>query len=347
MQTTLTLAMDQSIEMGPVLTALDLQAKVRGEPTAGSENGGTDPMSFTLATIDTPLGPSAAMIVDDLAVDLAMATGREEDRSTLAVIMAWAANLPRFDALSGRAREIGQPLSEVKLLAPITNPGAIFCAGANYSDHSAEMAARSGSPPPPDPHTLGLRSWHFLKTMHCVTGPGAQVRLHPRGKKIDWEAELAVVIGRKAFQVAEAEALDYVLGYTIANDLSARDLGRRDGLPETSSFKNDWIAHKNWDGSCPLGPWIALARDIPDPHDLGIVLEVNGVQKQNSNSGKMIFDIREQIADLSRNFTLWPGDVILTGTPSGVGAGRGEFLKSGDEIRIRIEKIGELVNTMV
>ncbi len=302
-------------------------------------------MSFTLGTIQTERGPSAAIIVGDRVIDIAAATGREEDRSVLTLMSGWVANLARLDELAAKAGA-GVPLSSVKLLAPITNPGGIFCAGANYGDHSAEMAARSGQPAPPDPHTLGLRSWHFLKTMHCVTGPNATVAMHPRGKKIDWEAELAVVIGKTAFQVPEDKALDYVLGYTIANDLSARDLGRRDNMPDTSSFKNDWIAHKNWDGSCPLGPWITLARDIPNPHNLSIVLDVNGVNKQKSNSGHMIFNINEQIADLSRNFTLHPGDVILTGTPAGVGAGRGEFLKKGDRISVRIERLGELVTTM-
>ena len=303
-------------------------------------------MSFTLANIETARGPSAAIIVGDRVVDIAAATGREDDRSMLTIMNGWAANVARLDDLAGKAGSIGTPLSAAKLLAPITNPGGIFCAGANYGDHAAEMAAKSGQPAPPDPHTLGLRSWHFLKTMHCVTGPNVIVPMHPRGQKIDWEAELAVVIGKKGFQISEENALDYVLGYTIANDLSARDLGRRDGLPDTSGFKNDWIAHKNWDGSCPLGPWITLARDIPDPHNLGILLEVNGVEKQKSNSGNMIFNIKEQIADLSRNFTLHPGDVILTGTPAGVGAGRGEFLKKGDVIRIRIYQLGELVTTM-
>ena len=303
-------------------------------------------MSFALATIQSSSGPRAAIVVADRVLEIAAATGREDDRTVLQILANWADALPRLDALVSKARESGVPVAQAKLLAPITNPGAIFCAGANYADHSAEMAARSGQPAPPDPHTLGLRSWHFIKTMHSITGPGARVIMQPRSKKIDWEAELAVIIGKPARNVAEADALDYVMGYTIANDLSARDLGRREGLPETSSFKNDWVAHKNWDGACPLGPWIVLARDIPNPHDLKIVLDVNGVVKQDSNSGNMIFNINEQIADLSRNFTLHPGDVILTGTPAGVGAGRGEFLKKGDVVSIRIDCLGELVNTM-
>ena len=120
--------------------------------------------------------------------------------------------------------------------------------------------------------------------------------------------------------------MNYVAGYTIGNDLSARDLGRRAQLPNTSSFKHDWVAHKSFDGSCPLSPWITLARDIGNRPDLAIQLNVNEIVKQKSNSGNMIFNIAEQIADLSAKVTLYPGDVILTGTPAGVGNGRGEFL---------------------
>ncbi|HTK35341.1 MAG TPA: fumarylacetoacetate hydrolase family protein [Caulobacteraceae bacterium] len=302
-------------------------------------------MKFQLATIDSGSGPSAALIVGDKVVEVAAATGREADRSMLALISGWDANLPRLEAVAAKADSLGAPLASAKLLAPITDPGGIFCVGANYSDHVAEMAAQAGRPIA-DPKAIGVRSWQFLKTRHCLTGTNSIVAMHPRAKKIDWEAELAVVIGKKAFQVSEEDALDYVLGYTIANDLSARDLNKRDQLPDVNPFKFDWVAHKNWDGSCPLGPAITLARDVADPQDLDITLEVNGVVKQQSNSSRMIFNIREQIADLSRNFTLWPGDVILTGTPAGVGAGRGEFLNKGDVIRIRIEGLGELVNTM-
>jgi 2-keto-4-pentenoate hydratase/2-oxohepta-3-ene-1,7-dioic acid hydratase in catechol pathway len=302
-------------------------------------------MTFQLASIESEAGPSAALIVGDKVVEVAAATGRDADRSMLGLVSAWEANLPRLEAAAARAGELGKPLASVKLLAPITDPGAILCVGANYTDHVAEMAAQSGRPLS-DTKALGLRSWHFLKTRHCLTGTNSTVPMHPRAKKLDWEAELALVIGKKAFQVSEEDALDYVLGYTIANDLSARDLNRREQLPDANPFKADWVAHKVWDGSCPLGPAITLARDVADPQDLDIMLEVNGVVKQQSNTSRMIFNIREQIADLSRNFTLWPGDVLLTGTPAGVGAGRGEFLNKGDVIRVKIEGLGELVTTM-
>lgn len=298
--------------------------------------------SYTLATIETAEGPRAAMILDGRAVDIASLTGRRSDETVLGVIERLDDSLRRLDALAA-TRPAGVPLSDVTLLAPIPIPPAVYCAGSNYADHAAEMAKAHGREKPKDPHEQGQRSWHFLKTSRSVVGPGASVPIPAHTKKLDWEAELGVVIGRPARNVAEADALTYVAGYVIGNDLSARDLSRRAGLPETSSFKSDWLSHKSFDGACPLGPWITLARDIRDPHDLKMVLDVNGVVKQDSSSGQMIFDIREQIADLSARMTLWPGDVILTGTPAGVGNGRGEYLNPGDVVTIRIEGLGELV----
>lgn len=298
-------------------------------------------MSFTLATIETAKGPRAALVVGDRAIDVAEATGRAEDASMLALFADWSETLPRLDKVARAAEGTGVPLSQVRLLAPILNPGAIYCAGANYADHAAEMAAKEGLPPPVDPHTLGLRSWHFIKTMHTLAAPGATVAL--QSPKTDWEAELVVVIGKKGRNIPEAQAMDHVAGFAIANDLSCRDLGTRGAVTPTSPFRFDWLAHKSWEGACPLGPWITLKRDVPNERDLRIVLDVNGVVKQDSNSGQMIFNINEQIADLSRGITLYPGDIILTGTPAGVGAGRGEFLKKGDVVSIRIDRLGELV----
>lgn len=302
-------------------------------------------MTFTLANITTPSGPAAAIVAGDKVMGIAAITGRPTDRDMLSVIADWAAVESQLVAANAKAGVPWTPLSAVTLLAPLTNPGAIFCAGSNYQDHAAEMAARHGRPAPPDLHTRGLRSWHFIKSTHCIAAPNARIRLHPRSQQVDWEAELAVIIGKTAFQVSESTAMDYVFGYTIANDLSARDLSRREQMPDP--FKMDWTSHKNWDNSCPIGPWIVLARDIADPQSLSVALDVNGVVKQDSNTSKMIFKISELIADLSSNFTLWPGDIILTGTPAGVGAARNEFLREGDVVRIRIEQIGELVHTMV
>jgi 2-keto-4-pentenoate hydratase/2-oxohepta-3-ene-1,7-dioic acid hydratase in catechol pathway len=284
------------------------------------------------------------LLVGDSVIDVAEATGRPDDRDVMHLLADWDQAVVRLEAAAMRTA-LARPLSSVHVLAPLPMPGTIYCAGANYADHAAEMARARNQPPPPDPHTLGLKSWHFIKSSRAVVGSGVTVPLPPRSKKVDWEAEMAVVIGRKAKAVSRADALNFIAAYTIANDLSARDLSRRDGLPDTSSFKQDWVAHKNFDGSCPMGPWLTLARDIANPHDLRISLDVNGVTKQDSNTGQMIYDIGEQIEDLSHNITLWPGDVILTGTPAGVGNGRGEFLKAGDVVVVRVAGLGELVTT--
>jgi len=247
---------------------------------------------------------------------------------------------------AAKSRVKSQPLARTKLIAPVRWPSAIYCAGANYADHVAEMNARHGRPPDPDPHTLGLQSWHFIKASRSLANPGATIKVSDYSQQMDYEIELAAVIGRTAKHVTETKALSYVAGYTCANDLSARDRGRRPHVADTSPFKADWVAHKSFDGSCPLGPWIVPASDIKDPQNLGLKLWVNGAIKQDSNTGKMIYTLAEQIAHLSSRLTLHPGDLILTGTPAGVGAGRGEFLKAGDVVKIWIEGIGEISNTM-
>ncbi len=174
--------------------------------------------------------------------------------------------------------------------------------------------------------------------------PARPSRSSHYAKELDWEIELAAVIGRPAKDVPKEKALNYVAGYTAANDLSARDRGRRPGVEATSFFKMDWTKHKSFDGSCPLGPWIVPASDIADPQKLGLKLWVNGALKQDSNTGKMLFTLAEQIEQLSINMTLHPGDLILTGTPAGTGAESGEFLKAGDVVKIWIEEIGEFSN---
>jgi 2-keto-4-pentenoate hydratase/2-oxohepta-3-ene-1,7-dioic acid hydratase in catechol pathway len=301
---------------------------------------------FQLATYQSAKGPRAGLVVGDKIIDAADATGNAADADVMALLQSWDANLKRLDAAAEKAAGSAKALSSVTLLAPITRPVAIYCAGANYRDHANEMARAQGKPDPVDPHTLGLRSWHFIKIGHCVTGPGATVTMPAKSKKIDWEVELAVIIGKTCRNATEANALDFVMGYTVSNDLSARDLGTRAGLPDNSNFRADWVSHKCFDGSCPMGPWITLARDIKNPHDLKLGLDVNGVKKQDSNTKELIFNINEQIADISGRLTLHPGDIILTGTPAGVGAGKGEFLKAGDKVRTWVDGIGEIVNTM-
>ena len=302
--------------------------------------------SYKLATFETADGPRAGMVVDDVISDIAALTGKPAYATVLGVLADW----PKADAMlrgaADRAKAGGMPVAKVKLLAPIPKPGAIYCAGSNYADHALEMSRLHNRPVEPDPHTLGLKPWHFIKVSHAVASPGDTVNITAASKTMDWEVELAAVIGRPAKNVSIENALDYVAGYTIANDLSARDMSRRPHIAETSPFKSDWVSHKNFDGAAPMGPWIVPAADIGDPHSLGMKLWVNDVIKQDSNSGQMIFNTNEQIAQLSSRITLHPGDVIMTGTPAGVGAARKEFLKAGDTVKLWIEKIGTLTNTM-
>jgi 2-keto-4-pentenoate hydratase/2-oxohepta-3-ene-1,7-dioic acid hydratase in catechol pathway len=304
---------------------------------------------YKLATYQTADGPRAGLIVDDKVYDAAKLTRKAAYATTLGILNDWKTAqgaLKTAAAKAAKSRVKSQPLGRTKLLAPVLWPSAIYCAGANYADHVAEMNKAQNRPPEPDPHTLGLESWHFIKASRSIANPGQTIKISDYSKMMDWEIELAAVIGRPAKHVPLAKALDYVAGYTVANDLSARDRGRRPHIADTSPFKADWVAHKSFDGSCPLGPWIVPASDIPDPQNLDLKLWVNDVLKQDSNTGKMIFNLAEQIAHLSSRLTLHPGDLILTGTPAGVGAGRKEFLKAGDVVKIWIDRIGTISNKM-
>jgi 2-keto-4-pentenoate hydratase/2-oxohepta-3-ene-1,7-dioic acid hydratase in catechol pathway len=301
---------------------------------------------YKLLTYAGPDGPRAGLAIGEQVHDAAMLTGHPADSTVLGILHDWTAAQERLDKAAS-SPGTGKPIAATKLLPPILWPSAIYCAGANYADHAAEMARASGRDPEPDPHALGLKPWHFIKAGRSTLAAHDDiVQITGLSKTMDWEIELAAVIGRAARDAPLASALDYVAGYTIANDLSARDMGRRPHVPDGAPFKFDWVAHKNFDGSCPLGPWIVPSRDIPDPQKLGLRLCVNDVIKQDSNTSQMIFTLAEQIAHLSSRITLHPGDVILTGTPAGVGAARPEFLKAGDVVKLWIENIGTLSNRM-
>lgn len=291
--------------------------------------------------------PRAGLLVDGCVLDagLALGVGRGVSISMLDLLDEW----PRVQALltefaaAGAGNTRGTPLSEVRLFAPVLYPGTVYCAGANYRDHLLEMARANNTAPDADPRTRGDGPWHFVRpSRSCIVGPGATVRRPPRALKLDWEAELAAVIGIAARNVSPEDALAHVAGFTIANDLSARDLSRRQTLPPGSPFRFDWVAHKGFEGACPLGPWITPSSQVPDPQALGIRLWVNGTLMQDSSTAEMIFTVAEQIAYLSRSLTLYPGDVVLTGTPAGVGAARDVFLQPGDRVRIEIDGLGSL-----
>jgi 2-keto-4-pentenoate hydratase/2-oxohepta-3-ene-1,7-dioic acid hydratase in catechol pathway len=267
--------------------------------------------------------------------------------SVLEILRAWDETHPRLaKAAEDKAlAESGTPLASVKLLAPILYPGAFYCAGANYWDHLNEMAAIAKQTTGRDVHiSKPAEPWFFLKTAAgSIIGDGAPARLPSFSKQIDWEGEICAVIGRPTRNISEKDALSAVAGYTIVNDLSARDLMKREG----SIFVYDWIGQKCFEDAAPMGPWLTPAAYISDPTNLSIKLWVNGVLKQDSNTNKMVHNTAEQVAYLSRHITLQPGDVIATGSPAGVGLPKGEFLKAGDEVKIEIAELGTLTNRMV
>jgi len=305
--------------------------------------------SYKLVTYGTAQGPRAGIVVENDVFDVSGTTGRSSYVTTLDVLNDWESAQGLLDTGAMKAKDGGTKgilLEQAGLLAPVLYPSAIFCAGANYVDHLEEMNAALKVKVDPDPRRLGLDPWHFIKASRSVVGTQSFIQLPAYSKMVDWEAELAAVIGRPAKNVVMEKALDYVAGYTVAVDLSARDSSPRPNVPEGSPFRYDWVAHKSFDTACPLGPWIVPAKEIGDPQNLGIKLWVNDVIKQDSRTSKMIFSIAEQIAYLSIRVTLHPGDLILTGTPAGVGAARKEFLKSGDVVKVWIERIGTLTNTV-
>ncbi|HLJ35662.1 MAG TPA: fumarylacetoacetate hydrolase family protein [Ktedonobacteraceae bacterium] len=228
-------------------------------------------------------------------------------------------------------------LSEVQLAAPIPRPRKnIMCLGRNYAEHAREWDAVSGRET-----YIPTAAVIFTKSPTTVNGPYGEIAVDPRvSEQIDWEAELAVIIGKTGKNIREEDALDYVFGYTVLNDVTARDLQDR----HRQFFKG-----KSIDGYCPMGPWIVTADEIADPQNLAISCRVNGVTKQNDNTGNMIFSVRQIIAILSLGMTLEPGDIIATGTPSGVGHARKppEYLKAGDIMETEIEGIGLIRNPVV
>jgi 2,4-diketo-3-deoxy-L-fuconate hydrolase len=227
------------------------------------------------------------------------------------------------------------PFQGVTLDAPVRPSRNVFCVGRNYLEHALEGARVAG-------RELKLPSvpTFFTKASTAIAAPGSTLRLSARvSSEYDYEAELAVVIGAQCKDVTENEALHVVFGYTALNDVTARDLQRAHG---------QWFKGKSLDSTCPIGPWIVTPDEVGDPQSLEIAFELNGAQKQHSNTGKMIFSIARLIAELSKGMTLLPGDVIATGTPEGVGFARNppEFLTSGDRLEVKIERIGSLRNVV-
>uniref|UniRef100_A0A0B6ZZ25 Fumarylacetoacetase-like C-terminal domain-containing protein n=1 Tax=Arion vulgaris TaxID=1028688 RepID=A0A0B6ZZ25_9EUPU len=223
------------------------------------------------------------------------------------------------------------PRKQLKILAPIDNPEKLICIGMNYHDHCSEQ----NIPVPEEPVV-------FSKFNNTITGPTDNIKYPSETKELDWEVELAIIIGKEGKNIVKEDALKYVYGYTVAHDVSARDWQlQRNG--------KQFLIGKSMDGFCPLGPAIVTKDEIGDPEHLRLWTKVNDVYKQDSNTSQLVFKVADVVEFLSRFITLQPGDVILTGTPPGVGVFRKppEFLQIGDVVEVGIEGIGVLVNKIV
>ena len=262
-----------------------------------------DHAMFQLATFDAGAGP-------------VMGLYRQGDfypsqsyRDMMEVMSRWDEAEAKLASAAARMSE-REPVRGARLLAPIPRPPNLYFAGANYHDHLAEMAKVLGLKPPP-PGTPGLQPWFLLKSTSTITGPHTKV-MRPAGvQKLDWEVELAVVMGRTCSEVSVADALAHVAGYTVANDLSARDRMKRTYEEGSSPFAFDWLQHKSFMGACPMGPAITPAVNVPDVQKLALKLWVNDVLMQDSNTDQMVYSVAELISALSHPVTLVPGDVIL------------------------------------
>ena len=221
------------------------------------------------------------------------------------------------------------PLEEARLRAPLPRPGKIVCVGRNYAEHARERGAE-----------LPAQPIYFLKSNNTICGPGDTIVLPPASAQVDYEAELAVVIGKGGKNISEERAYEHVGGYMILNDVSARDL---------QSADKQWFRGKSCDTFAPTGPWIVTRDEVPDPHNLRISLALNGRTMQDANTRDMIFKVPFLVSYLSQTLTWEAGDILSTGTPEGVGAHQTPpvFLKPGDTVSITVERIGTLTNPVV
>ncbi len=305
-------------------------------------------MEFRLLSYRTGTGsPRAGLLLEGrMVMDLERMFEAEETgisgldpRSVLSILENWETVLPLLRELAEKGQTLTSasvgPLSHVQLAAPILYPTNIYCAAANYRDHSKEMGDTTF------PDKKHARPYFFTKlSRQTVIGPDEPIEIPYTDAKVDWEAEIGVVMGRPCHKVSAEQAMDYVAGYFIVNDLSDRARNFREDWP----FKFDWLGGKSFNTAAPMGPWITPAEFVLNPHDLSIRLWVNDEPMQDDSSRHMYFTIPEQIEYLSELLTLLPGDVISTGTPMGVGHAQGKYLKPGDRVTITIQELGTIRN---
>ncbi|MGQ0569765.1 MAG: fumarylacetoacetate hydrolase family protein [Armatimonadota bacterium] len=306
-----------------------------------------------LLTVESAGGRGLGAIVPDGMVDLVSAwPAMVNDRAarppdTMLALIAATVQQPQIrtalrDVVAAGAREYVRPLAGVKVRAPLAAPGKLICVASNYAAHIEE----SGRASPLDKHTV--TPWLFLKPPTTIIGPGEPIPVPRDGQAIDWEVELAAVIGRPGKHIPVEHALDHIFGYTILNDISERKFKAPAGRPtrEWDQFF-DWQHGKWFDGFAPMGPWLATEDEIADPQALALELRVNGRVRQRGSTSQMIYSVAELVAFASSVMTLMPGDIIATGTPQGVGSATGEFLKPGDVVECEVAGLGLLVNSVM
>ena len=283
-----------------------------------------------LATIQTAAGPRAAVLQGAAYVDL-HETDRALPQRLRALLEGGAPALQAAATAARRANAVRYEAAAVKLLPPIPDPAKIVCLGLNYRDHAAE----TGAAIPKEPVL-------FSKYATALVGDGEPIVLPPVSNEVDYEAELVIVVGRRGRNLKAGEGMACLAGYTIGHDVSARDW-------QLKKDQKQWMVGKTFDTFAPTGPVLVTADEVPDPHNLGIRLRLNGQTMQDSNTRQMIFPVGAVLEYLSKVFTLEPGDLVFTGTPPGVGMARKPpvYLRAGDVVEVEIEGLGVLRNNVV
>ncbi|MFK3732373.1 fumarylacetoacetate hydrolase family protein [Streptomyces sp. NPDC088090] len=306
---------------------------------------------FALGTLAAGDGPAFPALVDGWERVLDLRTALDEPALTMRDLLErWPAVLPRLRALAADPGAVRRPLADFRVLAPV-EPRQVFQSGANYRQHVIDLHVAHRAPGDERPEEerraeaaeiMDRRAaedlpYVFIGLPSAITGPYDDVTLPAWAEKPDWELELAAVIGRPAYRVSVEEALEYVAGYTIANDLTDRATVFRRDMPQIGT---DWLRSKNAPGFTPLGPWIVPAESVGDTRGLRLTLKLNGEVMQDESTKDMIFDVARMVSYASRSARLLPGDLVLTGSPAGNGMHWGQLLRAGDVMDASITGLG-------